>query len=154
MGGHYNMALFLVRRDVALTWQHDRNGYTPLHLAAMNGRMEILKFLLGFAPTCINYLTRERETALHLAVRFNRCKAFVLLAMKFTGMSILNKQDGYGNTVLHLAVTGGHYQVRISFLLCVLTMLAYSSIGQIECDHDVSYVLISMNIRFGLYYPI
>ncbi|XP_031386711.1 ankyrin repeat-containing protein At5g02620-like [Punica granatum] len=111
IGGYLKMAMILVRKDVALTWRYDSDGYTPLHLAAMNGSIDILKFLLEYAPTCINYRTKDGETAFHLAARFNRYNAFVLLAPKFSSTTILNKQDKYGNTILHLAVVGGHYRL-------------------------------------------
>ncbi|KAK4784151.1 hypothetical protein SAY86_018519 [Trapa natans] len=109
IGGYNRMAKILIRKDVALTWQYDKHGYTPLHLATMNGNMEILELLLEYAPTCINYHTRDSETAFHLAVSFNRFTAFKFLASKFSSSSIMNEQDKYGNTVLHLAVVGGHY---------------------------------------------
>ncbi|KAK4784201.1 hypothetical protein SAY86_018569 [Trapa natans] len=112
MGNNHSwMVKRLIMDNVALTWGYDSNGYTPFHLTAMIGNVEILLLFMQHAPMCITYLTRDGETALHLAARSGQLRAFQVLASGFFTKSIQEKQDKYGNTVLHIAVAGGHYEI-------------------------------------------
>ncbi|KAA8540374.1 hypothetical protein F0562_024707 [Nyssa sinensis] len=109
--GHLEISTMLVRVNQDLALQFDNNGHTPLHLAAMNGNAAILKEFISIAPSSFHLLTKEGETVFHLIVRFNRYDAFICLAQVFKDTDLLHQPDQYGNTILHLAVTGGRYHI-------------------------------------------
>lgn len=51
-----------------------KDGNTPLHLAAMHDRLNILKFLLEQESVCINKTDNQGKTALHWAVQSGSSK--------------------------------------------------------------------------------
>jgi ankyrin repeat protein len=104
--------MILLRRDSNLALQYNNNGYTPLHLAVMNGKVSILNDFVSGSAASFYYTTREEETAFHLAVRYGCYDALVFLVQVANGTNLLHCQDRYGNTVLHLAVSGGRHKVR------------------------------------------
>ncbi|KAK6284489.1 hypothetical protein POUND7_003441 [Theobroma cacao] len=108
--GHLETTKLLLSHDPDLALQFDIDGHTPLHLAAINGYMTILEAFLSSSPTSIGYLTRDGETVFHLAIRFGKYNAFLLLARFFNFTNLLRQQDGFGNTILHLAVLRENYQ--------------------------------------------
>lgn len=110
--GHREIAWILLRRDPNLSLQYNNNGYTPLHLAVMNGKVSILNDFVSGSAAAFHYLTREEETVFHLAVRYGCDDALVSLVQASNGTNLLHCQDRYGNSVLHLAVSGGRHKVR------------------------------------------
>ncbi|KAK6264118.1 hypothetical protein SCA6_019552 [Theobroma cacao] len=108
--GHLETTKLLLSHDPDLALQYDIDGHTPLHLAAINGYMTILEAFLSSSPTSIGYLTRDGETVFHLAIRFGKYNAFLFLARFFNFTNLLRQQDGFGNTILHLAVLRENYQ--------------------------------------------
>ncbi|XP_061359129.1 ankyrin repeat-containing protein At5g02620-like [Gastrolobium bilobum] len=109
--GHREIVWILQRRDPNLALQYNNNGYTPLHLAVMNGKVSILYDFVSSCATSFHYLTREEETVLHLAVRYGCYDALVFLVEVCNGTNLLHCHDRYGNSVLHLAVTGGRNKI-------------------------------------------
>lgn len=122
--GHKEIAWILLRRDPNLALQYNNNGYTPLHLAVMNGKVSILEDFVSSCAASFHYLTREEETIFHLAVRYGCYDAFVFLVQVSNGTNLLHCQDRFGNSALHLAVIGGRHKVRnySEFSLCLITM--------------------------------
>lgn len=111
--GHREITWMLLRRDPNLALQYNNNGYTPLHLAAIHGDVSVLEEFARKAPASFQYLTKEEESVFHLAVRYGKFEALVFLVHFSNTTNLLHCQDRYGNTVLHLAVSGGRNQVRI-----------------------------------------
>lgn len=106
-------AILSYNRDVGRLAGKDNK--TALHYAAVKGRIDIINELLSTCPDCIEDVTIHAETALHLAVKYYQFDAFSELVKCLQGLgkeSIINKQDGDGNTVLHLAVSTKQYAVR------------------------------------------
>ena len=113
--GHRKIVWSLLGRDPNLALQYNKNGYTPLHLAVRNGKVSILDEFVSSNAESFRYLTGEGETVFHLAVRYGCFDALVYLVQGLNGTNILNCQDRYGgNSVLHLAVKGGHHKVSNS----------------------------------------
>lgn len=102
----------LLGRDANLALQYNYNGYTPLHLAAIHGEVLILEEFARKAPAAFHYLTKEDETIFHLVVRYGKYEALLYLLSVASGTNLLTCRDRYGNTVLHLAVSGGRHKVR------------------------------------------
>lgn len=81
-------------------------GFTPLHIAAMNGQADMMRLLLdsGAYP---NVRTRQKGlTPLHLACQHQRVAAARILTQ--TGECNLDLQDLRGNTALHHACFAGN----------------------------------------------
>lgn len=115
--GHREITWMLLHRDVNLALQYNNNGYTPLHLAAINGNISVLEDFALKAPAAFHYLTKEEETIFHLTVRYGKFEALLFLMHVANSSNLVQCQDRYGNTILHLAVSGGHYEVRNEFEL-------------------------------------
>ncbi len=105
--------LLKVDADLALEFNHD--GYTPLHLAAMNGNTAILEEFMSMIPTSFQCHTKNGETVFHLIMRYNHYDAFLYLVHVFSDTNIFHCPDQYGNTILHIAASGGHYQVYLLY---------------------------------------
>ncbi|KAK6125017.1 hypothetical protein DH2020_041291 [Rehmannia glutinosa] len=101
----------LLRLNPEQAFQFNRNGYAPVHLAAINGSSKVLKELLSAAPTSFELLSRKGETVFHLTVKFGRFDAFRYLAQAFENRSLFYQPDKNGDTCLHLAITGGHHKI-------------------------------------------
>lgn len=110
--GLREMGWTLLQRDANMAMQYNNNGYTPLHLAAMNGKVAVLEDFLSMAYSSFFHSTKEGETIFHLVVRYGRYDAFVFLFHVCNGANLLHSRDRYSNTVLHLAVAGQRYQVN------------------------------------------
>lgn len=102
--------LVVVEPDGSFVWDHD--GRTPLHLAAIKGRMEVINELIRAAPESARVLTKAGESVLHLCVRHNRVEALkVLVECIGRDDGFLNSRDSDGNSVLHLAVSKKQLEV-------------------------------------------
>uniref|UniRef100_A0A1B6CTE2 VPS9 domain-containing protein n=1 Tax=Clastoptera arizonana TaxID=38151 RepID=A0A1B6CTE2_9HEMI len=75
------------------------DGFTPLHMAALHGRVEITEILLKNGAS-INIQTRKGLTPLHLACQNLHKKMVKILLEKSCDLDI---QDCNGNTALHYA---------------------------------------------------
>ncbi|KAF4529825.1 hypothetical protein B566_EDAN013993 [Ephemera danica] len=73
----------------------------PLHCAAGNGYVEILKLLLEWDSTLLNKQDKDGETALHLACAVGNDE-IVYSLLNFEGLD-LNLTDKWGNTCFHTA---------------------------------------------------
>ncbi|CAN0898255.1 BTB/POZ domain and ankyrin repeat-containing protein NPR1, partial [Linum grandiflorum] len=107
--GHLDITRMLLKHDTDMALQLNNSGHTPLHLAAINGHVQTLKAFLEIAPSSFHSLTTGKETVFHIAVRFNRLTAFKFLASFFSDTNLFHCPDEFGNTVLHVAVSSGHY---------------------------------------------
>lgn len=88
--------------------QKDSNGNSILHLAALNGRTELVKWLIdrGMDPTDIN---KNGDSILHLAALNGRTELVKwLIKEKRIYPDNTNRQ---GNTALQLAAYGGHTEL-------------------------------------------
>ncbi|KAL4292322.1 hypothetical protein AHAS_Ahas18G0016500 [Arachis hypogaea] len=109
--GYREIIWILLRRDPNLALQYNNNGYTPLHLAVKNGRVSVLEDFVSTCSASFLYLTTEEETVFHIAVRYGCYHALEYLVKVSNGTNLLHCQDRYGNSVLHLAVSGGRHKI-------------------------------------------
>ncbi|KAI3991863.1 hypothetical protein MKX01_012808 [Papaver californicum] len=115
------MVQVLLHKDICMAT--DRDGRTPLHLAAMKGRIDIMKVLIAKQREAIQVISnRRKETIMHLCVKHNHLEALKLLMENLkadTGENetivdisdagkefiSVNSMDDEGNNIIHLAVT-------------------------------------------------
>ena len=92
------------------------NGRTPLHVAASQGRLDIIVALL-VAGAEVEDQTASGATSLHLAAAAGHDRAIQVL-LRFAGD--VDVVDSAGNTAVHIAVLGGYAN-------CCTALLAFSA---------------------------
>nr|GMC84178.1 putative ankyrin repeat protein RF_0381 [Ipomoea batatas] len=90
------------------TERSELSVWGPVHHAAGNGHIEVLRLLL-LKGANVNALTKDGDTALHLAVRERRRDCTRLLLASGALTDIRNSRDG--NTPLHIAAGNGDEQM-------------------------------------------
>lgn len=93
------MAVLLIEHGADASGANDA-GTTPLHMAVLRGRMELLETLVA-AKANINAKDIKESTPLHFAARFNQPKVIEWLVKHGANP---NAPDRMGNTPLHDAV--------------------------------------------------
>ncbi|KAA8539743.1 hypothetical protein F0562_026435 [Nyssa sinensis] len=120
--GHLEITKKLIQSNRGLCFLKDKNGRSPLHAAAMKGRVEVTKVLLEDCPESVKDVTATDETCLHIAVVYNKFEVIQYL-VKWLGerpdyADLVNQKDLGGNTVLHLAVSRKQLQALKELLTC------------------------------------
>ncbi|KAK1433984.1 hypothetical protein QVD17_10902 [Tagetes erecta] len=108
--GQLEIATLLLRLDPDQALHLDENGYTPLHLAAINGSVAILQEFASVAPLSFQHQSKHGENALHLIIRYNKFDAFKFVYGVLKGTHLLYQADKFGNTIQHLAEREGFLQ--------------------------------------------
>ncbi|CAE5959194.1 unnamed protein product [Arabidopsis arenosa] len=103
----------LLEIDECLAERVNKDGFTPLHLAAMKCSIPILKEFSDKAPRSFDILTPAKETVFHLAAEQKNTPAFYFMAESPDRNNLLHHVDRYGNTVLHTAVMSSCYSVIV-----------------------------------------
>ncbi|XP_071675709.1 uncharacterized protein [Lolium perenne] len=93
----------------------DSDGMLPIHVAASNGRLEMIKRLLKACHHCMCSRNASGSSFLHIAVEKKWLGVVRHVCKEQTLDGILNLQDRDGNTALHLAVKSGH-----QLIFCIL----------------------------------
>ncbi|KAG7599172.1 Ankyrin repeat [Arabidopsis suecica] len=103
----------LLEIDGSLAERVNKDGFTPLHMAAMKCSIPILKEFSDKAPRSFDILTPAKETVFHLAAEHKNTPAFFFMAESPDRNNLLHQVDRYGNTVLHIAVMSTCYSVIV-----------------------------------------
>jgi ankyrin repeat protein len=90
----------------------DNDGRTPLHWAAIKGRVNVIDEILSTSLESAEVITKHGETVLHLGVKNNQYEAVKYLTEMLNITKLIDKPDNDGNTVLHLATAGKLSTVR------------------------------------------
>ncbi|XP_023739431.1 ankyrin repeat-containing protein NPR4 [Lactuca sativa] len=107
--GQLEITSMLLRMDSNYqAFQFDNSGYTPLHVAAIHGKLAILEEFASVAPSSFQTLSKHGENLFHLTIRFNQFDAFKFVGGVLKGATYMFYQpDRFGNTIQHLAHIGG-----------------------------------------------
>ena len=112
---HTQMVLRLIDFDRNLVRVQGREGVTPLHYVAEKGNVDLLCKFLAACPESILQVTIRKETALHVAAKYDRLEVLETMLgwLRYVNMDdILNWKNDEGNTLLHISISRSHIQAR------------------------------------------
>ena len=98
-----------IEKDIKL----DENSNSPLHNAAMTGKLEYVKILLNKKAN-VNVQNRRKRTALHMASRIGHV-GMVEQLLKDETINV-DLQDFKGRTALHVATYHKHLEIVVKLL--------------------------------------
>ncbi|MFQ6665543.1 hypothetical protein Gotur_032250 [Gossypium turneri] len=118
--GHKEMAVRLLKIDKHLVRVRGKKDKTPLHyFSKVGNQLGLLDTFLEASLDCIQDVTIENRTALHIAIQNNRLDVLQLLIRtlkrKVYHWEVVNRKDKDGNTALHIATI--HNQLKVLKLL-------------------------------------
>jgi ankyrin repeat protein len=107
--GHLEIARWLLNRDANPNLWDDLDNWTPLHVATLHGRLEVIRLLLHHkADKNARSKNREGEIPLHIASRSRHANIARLFLEHGVDVNIL---DNHHRTPLHLASRNGRFEV-------------------------------------------
>jgi len=107
----------LIEANDTMCLARNKDGWNPLHVAAIKGEPYVLNELLQAQPQAARELTNRGETVLHLCVKYKKTETLKSLVEAMDDVELLNARDPLGNTILHLAVATRQLQVRQCHLI-------------------------------------
>jgi ankyrin repeat protein len=105
--GHLGMVELLIREKADIN-KSDANGYTPLHIAAEEGNLELAKLLIARAKADVSCVTPGGQSPLHLA-----CKGgnFDLVSLLYKQGASFGLRDFEGKSPGDIAFLAGHQEL-------------------------------------------
>lgn len=98
----------LLDMDASAGYRADNEGSLPIHIAAANGSIDIVKLLSERRPSCTWSCNNLGQTVLHIAICNEKVSMVEYLCSEQKFKGIFNTRDNEGNTALHLAVRQGN----------------------------------------------
>ncbi|KAA8524416.1 hypothetical protein F0562_010860 [Nyssa sinensis] len=93
------------------TYNRDRDGFYPIHMASRNGHINVIQEFLRRCPDSRELLNPKGQNILHVAAENGRANA-VSYMLKIPELeNLINERDKDGNTALHLASKYGYPKV-------------------------------------------
>lgn len=102
----------ILKKTPAALRSRDKNGWSPLHLAVLEGYEDMSRFLLEQGAS-VSVTDNGGYTPLHWAAVLNHRR---LMEPLITAKSDVNAKEKTGRTPLHYAVRGGWFEIT-SYLL-------------------------------------
>ncbi|KAA3481743.1 E3 ubiquitin-protein ligase MIB1-like isoform X2 [Gossypium australe] len=132
--GHTEMALRFLEIDKHLVRVRGKKGKTPLHyLCKVGNQLGLLDTFLEASPDCLQDVTIENRTALHIAIQNNRLDVLQLLIptlkRKDNYWEVVNRKDKDGNTALHIAAIHNQPKMLKILLNCKADKHATNQVG-------------------------
>ncbi|CAA7041107.1 unnamed protein product [Microthlaspi erraticum] len=126
--GQIKVVNYLISKYDSIMEVKDRLGNTALHVAAYKGHLAVVEALINETPPLISVVNNDGDTFLHMVVsgfaasgfkRLDRQMELLKKLISGGGRScsvdfseIVNLRNGYGKTVIHLAVMDNYNAVR------------------------------------------
>ncbi|XAR49033.1 hypothetical protein NMG60_11032055 [Bertholletia excelsa] len=111
---HLSIVKHLIKVDKSAAHLTDKDDKkTALHIAATHGHLCIMEELVSQCPDCRMMLEGKGQKILHIAVKNKRNKAIKFILKRFLLRNLINQKDDEGNTLLHLLVVSGCYELEL-----------------------------------------
>lgn len=128
----------------------NNKGYNPLHVAVIYGHTDIVKMLIKYGADVNSLTTSEQYTALHLAVQ-NKMSNIIDILLKSEKCD-LNKQDNFGNSVLHYACSIGDANIINKLLkhgadIGIINKKFISALSILNKNPELRYLNLNQIIR-------
>ena len=107
---HLEIVQWLLSHGANLTIPDEEYGWTPLHVAAYHGQVEITRFLLQYKADD-NAQDLNGKTPLHKASEGTSVGSVDVTRLLLEHGTDVNARDNYRNTPLHYASKGGHREI-------------------------------------------
>ena len=111
LGNVEAVELFLEINHSSMVYIKDKEGMSALHIAAKEGRVDVMKAIIAKCPDTCELLDDRDRTALHVAVESRKKNAVKFLLQTLAFQDLINEQDREGDTPLHLAAFRGHSKI-------------------------------------------
>uniref|UniRef100_A0A0D9WGS9 PGG domain-containing protein n=1 Tax=Leersia perrieri TaxID=77586 RepID=A0A0D9WGS9_9ORYZ len=122
--GHFTVLKTLVLTEASLGATVNARGVSPLYLAVLSGRADMVNLLIEQSPKVLRspayYSGPDGKTALHAAVLVSED---MTKSMRLWQPMLTRRGDDFGNTALHYAISDG--RIGVVNLLLEDSTLAY-----------------------------
>ena len=105
--GNLSAIEMMTEKSRSLAFRPKPDGFTPLHLAALNGHQQVVQFLIGLEDQDLLALNHRGQNCLHCAVDQGHVKVIAILLNKVDSViktQLLNCSDIEGDTPLHITL--------------------------------------------------
>ncbi|XP_013619452.1 PREDICTED: ankyrin repeat-containing protein At5g02620 [Brassica oleracea var. oleracea] len=131
----------------SLCYVADNDGFFPIHMAASEGHVRIIKEFLKHCPDSVELLNNQCQNILHVAAKTGRSKVVNYLLELDEEKRMMNEQDVDGNTPLHLATKHRHSMVvniltwNENVKLATMNNDGFTALDTAEALKDNAYIL-------------
>lgn len=146
VSGHVEIVKALAEFDSRLCLTEDLDSIILLHVAAICGREDVVRTLVVACPESLQKTTSNRETALHLSLKYSESGVFRVLMeelKKFKLEELLNGKDYEGNTVLHIATS--HKLIKLLELLLIANSSTNAPFVDVNSMNERGYTALDVH---------
>ena len=121
---------------------------SPLHIAAIKGRVEIMKFLIEEKRADILAVDIWRKTALHLAIKDSPKIEATMYLIEKASSDLINAKDDNGDTPIHLAANLNNFEVLILLIARSASINVEARSAWINVQNKQGYTPLHFAARF------